>query len=73
MARRMSDARKRAATVQAGRRDIARDERPVYRVAVARWSGTAPGRRAALADARAVIANGLEVAPDRIEVATVDR
>jgi hypothetical protein len=75
----MSEARQREAAGQAGRRMIARGERPAYRLTTAQdgrrrvdalpWvSVTATGRREALDEARAAIAEWLDVPPDSFDV-----
>lgn len=80
MARRgLSEAQKRDAALQAGRRMVARGERPMYRLQAAqggRWtvdalpwvSVVATGRRAALDAARAAIAEWLDVPPEAFHV-----
>jgi hypothetical protein len=80
MARRgASEDRREAAALRAGRRAIARGERPVYRLAAAdddawrvdgaTWlSVTAAGRRNALAEGRRIIAAWLDVTPDTFDV-----
>ena len=79
MARRVSEGRQREAAHQASRRMIARGNRPAYRVTTpddGRWrvdtlpwvAVTATGRREALDEARAAIAEWLGVAPDSFDV-----
>ena len=79
MARRLNETRQRAAAHQASRRMIARGDRPAYRITAAedgRWrvdtlpwvSVTARGRREALDEARAAIAEWLEVEADAFDV-----
>lgn len=79
MARRLNEARQRAAAHQSSRRMIARGDRPAYRVTAAedgRWrvdslpwvSLTATGRREALDEARAAIAAWLQIEPDAFDV-----
>jgi hypothetical protein len=79
MARRgVSEATKEAAALQAGRRMIARGDRPVYRVrskdggwsvdALPWLSVTAASRRDALDAGRAAIAEWLEVPPDAFDL-----
>jgi hypothetical protein len=78
-ARHVSEARRRDAATQGGRRMIARGDRPLYRVRMTEdggWTidgcpwlaGTAAGRREALAAAREAVAAMLDVAPDRFDV-----
>jgi hypothetical protein len=75
----VSSDRRRAAAIQAVRREIAAGEHPTYRVRIAQddaWTveaapwltGTATGRSDALAAARAAIATMLEVVPEAIEL-----
>lgn len=75
----MSEAQRAAQALQAGRRMIARGERPLYRLAIATdgrlavenapWLPlVATHRRDALAEARAAIADWLDVAPDAFEL-----
>ena len=79
MARRMSDARQQDAALAAGRRMIARGDRPGYRITPAkdgRWhvdalpwlSVALKGRREALDEARAAIAAWLDASPDCFDV-----
>jgi hypothetical protein len=78
MARRLNETRQRAAAHQASRRMIARGDRPAYRVTTAldgRWvdarpwvSLTATGRLEALDEARAAIAEWLDVSGDAFDV-----
>jgi hypothetical protein len=81
MARRLKEAGQRAAAHQASRRMIARGDRPAYRLRAdqdGRWrvdtlpwvSVTATGRREALDEARAAIAEWLEMPPDSFDVET---
>jgi hypothetical protein len=75
----VSEERKRAAALQAGRQMIARGERPMYRLRAedGRWAVdalpwvtvTAAGRQEALDAARAAIGRWLEVAPDAFDLA----
>lgn len=75
----MPEARRRQSAIQAGRRMIARGERPRYRLLPAQdglwrvdalpWlSVTAAGRLEALGEARVRIAGWLDVAPDTFDV-----
>ena len=77
----MSEARQQDAALSAGRRMIARGDRPGYRLMPAqdgRWqvdalpwlSVTAQARREALDEARAAIAAWLDVRPDSFDVET---
>lgn len=79
VARHVSEARRGDAALQAGRRLIARGERPLYRLRAAQdgdwtvggypWlSVAATGCREALTEARAVIAEWLEVPPEAFDV-----
>jgi hypothetical protein len=78
MARHVSETRKQAAALQAGRQIIARGQRPLYRVRAndGRWAVdaltwlrlTAASRRDALAAARSAIAECLEVPEDAFDV-----
>jgi hypothetical protein len=79
MARRVSEAQQRAAAHQASRRMIARGDRPAYRLRTAHDGGwhvdalpwvpvSATGRREALDEARAAIAEWLDVRPDTFDV-----
>lgn len=80
MARRGMDAqRQRAAAIQGGRRQIARGDRPTWRLATApgeRWvivglewlTLSARTRKAGLDEARLAIAALLEVPPDAFDV-----
>jgi hypothetical protein len=81
MARRVSETHQREAAHQASRRMIARGDRPAYRVTAAedgRWRVdtlpwvpvTATGRREALDEARAAIAEWLDVSPEAFDVET---
>jgi hypothetical protein len=79
MARHASEASRQAAALQAGRRSIARGERPLYRVRTAQdgsWSVegcpwlsvTASDRRGARESATRAVADWLDVEPDAFEV-----
>lgn len=80
MARRgVSEAVKQAAAIQAGRRMVARGDRPTYRIKTARdgqWTVdtlpwlplNASSHREALDDARTAIAEWLDVPPDAFDV-----
>jgi hypothetical protein len=78
MARHVSEERKRAAALQAGRQMIARGERPLYRLRAqdGGWTVeglpwvtvTTTGRREALAAARAGIAEWLNVPPEAFDL-----
>ena len=82
MARGMSEARRRDAALAAGRRMIARGERPLHRLRPARdgrwrvdampWvTVAATGRREALDEARAAIAGWLEVDAETFDVEAI--
>ena len=79
MARRVSDATKQAAALQAGRRMVSRGERPGYRLQAGQdgsWtvvglpgvSVTTTDRRGVHDEARAAIAGWLDVDPDAFDV-----
>jgi hypothetical protein len=78
MARRVSESRQREAAHQASRRMIARGDRPTFRVTADEdgrwrldalpWPIAATSRREALDEARAAIAEWLQVDPDAFDV-----